>query len=141
MRLLGQGEAKTLGCLPGILRHVQGPPTTRRRLATGDPGDTSLRAARPVSESTAVSNPQHWVNRRSWRSFRAARMPCHQIAMHKSCRVLSIRAANADMFKVGPRLICDLCGRLTMRARDQSHPDAVASDPMDAIRRFLHHTR
>lgn len=124
------GEAKTLGCLPGILRQVQGPPTTRRRLATGDPGDTSQRAAKPVDESTAVSNPQHW----HWANRTSLALPPEleaSPAVESRCtestadlRVfLSMRTlvANANRFKVS--------AALDLRALKPSHDAKKRAKP------------
>lgn len=140
--LLGQGEAKTLGCLPGILRQVQGPPTTRRRLATGDLGDSSQRAAKLVNESAVQQRCQILsigANRTVLAlSPRAGNMHCRRIAVHKklpSYVSLSIAmdimiwmhsySANANRFKVLPRSTCDLSSCLMTRAREQSNRGTV----------------
>lgn len=137
MRPLGHGEAKTHGCLPGILRHVQGPPTTRRRLATGDPGDTSLRAAKLVNESTLVSNPQHWANRtslaapRSWKHALLSNRDARELPTYVSLSICS-RSANANRFKVLPRLTYELRS-LSHDAseREQRHRGTVVCGPID----------
>lgn len=139
MRPCGQGEAKTLGCLPGILRHVQGPPTTRRRLATGDLGDTFQRAAKLVSESSVVSNPQHWANRMplaappSWKHALLSNRDARELP---SCPApnICIRVAKANRFKVEPRWTCELFKPShDARERGQRHRGTVVSDPIDDV--------
>lgn len=93
-------EAKTLGCLPGILRQVQGPPTTRRRLATGDPVDDTLpRPREPLSKSTSrvKSNPQHWANRTSTTPLGAVPEPSRNGPAVESRRAKMSRVIGLDL--------------------------------------------
>lgn len=109
-------EAKTLGCLPGILRQVQGPPTTRRRLATGDLDDTSQRAVEaPRRINSGVKSNSQVLGEPNVPLAPVPSSRSHALLSNRKAQKspelyldLSIRAANANRFRVQKRLASSL---------------------------------